>query len=514
MARDIIAVVAGALALTAAFPKADIHALAWVALVPLLLSSAGGDRARGWWLGVLFGFVHQATALYWLSHAMTHFGGLSLPLAAVATLALAAYLAIFWGLLGIVASRADLRHPAGPLLVAAAWAGLAWAQSWLLSGFPWTLLGYAAARTDTLGQLASVTGVYGPGFLAVAINGSIAALLLHRRAALPSAVLPVAGLLAATLFGIWELAGAPAAMGPAGEGALRVGMVQGNVPQDRKWSPEARQQVMQDHLRLTRDAVAEGAQVVFWPESSWPDAYGLERDATAQALLGDIAGSGGVALVVGTVHVGEDPGGDLWVANSAVLVDADGSLGGRYDKTHLVPFGEYLPLRRWLGALGPLVQAVGEMREGSASQPPLRSAAGPLPPVGLSICYEIIFPGIAARQARQGAELLATLTNDAWYGDTSGPYQHVAMARLRAIENRRWLVRAANTGISAVFDPWGRQVVASRLNEQTTLTAAVQPRTGLTLYSRRGDVFAVACALVTGVALLLVGWPTRGARRR
>ena len=200
------------------------------------------------------------------------------------------------------------------------------------------------------------------------------------------------------------------------------------------------------------------------------------------------------------MHVYEEPGG-LEVTNAAVLIDRSGNWGGRYEKQHLVPFGEYLPLQRWLRFLGPLVYAVGSLRPGDAEQSLLAAPAHGLPPFGVSICYEVIFPQIARSQVRRGARFLATITNDAWYGTTSGPYQHFAMARMRAIENRRWLVRAANTGVSGVVDPWGRVLQRSHLETEALITARIEPLDGLTVYARLGDSFAWACALVAGIAV-------------
>jgi len=226
-------------------------------------------------------------------------------------------------------------------------------------------------------------------------------------------------------------------------------------------------------------------------------------------LLAGVARRSGAALLVGTVHV-EDSEAGYTIANAAVVVDGDGSAAGRYEKSHLVPFGEYLPLQGLLRFLGPLVQAVGSMRAGDPAQPLLAAPIAGVPPFGLAICYEIIFPSLVSRQVRSGAQFLITITNDAWYGTSSGPFQHFEMARLRAIENRRWLLRAANTGISGVVDPWGRVVERTEMETEALVMSAVKPRHELSPYVRSGDAFAIACLLLALACTAGAIWPRLG----
>jgi apolipoprotein N-acyltransferase len=491
--RGPLAVAAGAVALAAALPKFDLHLLSWVALAPLLFSAAGATPWRAWQLGFFYGLVFRAASLYWVVHAMTVHGGLSTPVAILGAALLWAYLAAFVGLFALVVQQTGIRAWPAPLLLAAVWAGLEYLQGWFLTGFPWTFVGYAIAPVGPLLQLADLTGVYGLSFLVVLTNATVAGCWAHQ-AMRRRQLLVVIGVLAFAFgYGAWRLGTATAA-----DQKLTVGLVQGNVAQDVKWDIDARREILQRHIALTEEAARRGATVVIWPESSWPDPYGIERDPAAYEPVAAAAARYGIDVVVGTVRVqAGDDGYD--VANGAVRIDPTGQLAGAYEKTHLVPFGEYLPFRSVLNRLGPLVQAVGELRAGDADQPLLGGDAA-LPSFGLAICYEVIFPHIPARQVAAGARFLATITNDAWYGTTAGPYQHFAMARVRAVEHRRWLVRSANTGISGVIDPWGRVVEATPLEEPAVVVAEIGLRDDLTPYSRLGDAFGLICQLLAVVA--------------
>lgn len=501
MRWPLLGVVAGGAALAAAFPKPDLHLFVWVAVVPLLLVASRADPWTAMRYGFLFGMIFRAGNLYWVVDAMTQHGGLSLPLAMLAAALLMAYLAAYWGLFAMVVQQTGLRARTAPFMIAACWTGLEYFQSWFLTGFPWTPLGYASGRTTILIQIASIAGVFGLTFLAVLVNAAVASLLQHGSR-VGVAALATAGLLLVALgYGGWALDSSHPA-----DDRLTVGLVQGNVAQDLKWDIGARREILERHVELSRQAAAQGAQLVIWPESSWPDPYGIERDAAAYHQVSRVAMEQATRIVVGTVRVTVADDG-YEVANAAVLLGSDGGVDGAYEKSHLVPFGEYLPFHSVLRWLGPLVQAVGAMRAGDPEQPLLGANHATLPPFGMSICYEIIFPHMARQQVARGARFLATITNDAWYGTSSGPYQHFAMARMRAVENRRWLVRAANTGISGAVDPWGRVVAATGLEEVAVVVVEIGLRDETTLYQRIGDVFGIVCQFI---ALLAVAGALRG----
>jgi len=458
MRWPLLGVVAGGAAMAAAFPKPDLHLFVWVAVVPLMLVASRATPWAALRYGLLFGMVFRAGNLYWVVQARTLHGGLPLPVAILGAGLLMAYLAAYWGLFAMVVQQVGLRARAAPFLIAACWTGLEYFQSWFMTGFPWTPLGYAAGRTTLLIQVASVAGLFALTYLSILVNASVAGWVQHGSKVRWANVATAALLILTVGYGGWTLESASLA-----DDRLTIGLVQGNVPQDQKWEVGARREILDRHVELSRQAAAQGAQLVLWPESSWPDPYGIERDPMAYDLVSRVATAHGTQIVVGTVRVTEGDDG-LEVANAAVLLGSDGGVDGAYEKRHLVPFGEYLPFHSVLRWLGPLVQAVGAMRAGDSEQPLL------------------------------GA-------------DHDTLYQHFAMARMRAVENRRWLVRAANTGISGVVDPWGRVVVATTLEEAAVLVVEIGLRDGATLYHRMGDVLGIVCQFI---ALLMVIGALRG----
>lgn len=498
-----------------AFPAPDLWPLVWVALVPLLVVVEDVSSWQGWWLGLTAGAAYRLLTLYWLPGAIARHGDLSLLLATATALALILFLATFVGWFAAVAAWL---LPAGPgmvLVLGALWVVLEWVQSWILGGFPWGFVGYPAGRPLPMMQVADLAGVYGLSFLAVFFNGALAVTLRQRPGGRAVAAVATGLVALATVYGVVRLAGASAAERPVARvpgsppgteeletllEPLRVALVQGNVAPDRERDPAAADRILLDHLRLTRQGIAERADLVIWPESSVPAPRGFARDPTIRRSLAGLARSTGVSLLVGTAHPAGGTG-ERAFTNSAFLVTPDGEWSRRYDKVRLVPFAEYVPGSRWLqlpGLPGPLGGTMTEYRSGSPEQPLLEAVSDGVPPFGTAICYEIVFPSLVRRQVREGATFLATITNDGWFGDTSAPYQHFEMARFRAVEMRRWLVRAANTGISGVVDPWGRVHRRLGVDEEGVLVATIVPRSDMSPYALRGDLFVLVCVLLVG----------------
>jgi apolipoprotein N-acyltransferase len=492
------AIAAGA-CLALAFPSPDLHGLVWIALVPLLLATRSAGAGRRWWYGFVAGFVWRAVSLYWITHVMVIHGNMSAPVGVVITGLLASWMALSTGLVCLLVPWAMRRGALGAAVLAAAWVALEYLQAVLPFGFPWSLLGYAAGRSPLLMQAADLAGVWGLSFLAVFVNAAITQRIVQGRRALPVAATAALAVLLLAAYGGVRLAGAP----PLGAGELRIATVQGNVAQGRVWDPEALRSILQDHVRLTLAAIDAGADLVVWSESSVPIRGGLRGDPATSAMLAQLARQHDTPLVVGSPHFARDESGASFVTNAAFLVRADGGWAARYDKVHLVPWGEYVPVSWLFRFVAPLVEAIAGFRPGPRDQELFADPAAEVPPFAMAICYEIVFPDHVRRQVARGAEFLVTITNDAWFGDTFAPRQHFAMARLRAVETRRYLARAANTGISGVVDPWGRVLAMSALDEEALLTAAVRPRTDLTPYVRCGDVLPRLCVLLSmlGAAL-------------
>jgi apolipoprotein N-acyltransferase len=289
-------------------------------------------------------------------------------------------------------------------------------------------------------------------------------------------------------------------------GRTVVGLVQGGIRQEEKWVPENAWENVDRHVQLTAEAAERGARLVVWPESAVPFLY--DRDASLATLLQETVRRHDVHLFFGNDDLESGGPGGRRIYVGAKLLSPEGRVTARYRKMQLVPFGEYVPLQP-LFTLGGRVTAK-LVQEVSDFSPGTQAVTGDVDGhrVGGFICYEAIFPGLVRGFAAQGAELLVNVTNDAWYGTTSAPYQHLAMAAFRAVENRRYLVRAANTGITAVVDPWGRVLEPTRLFDRAVLVREVAFVGRTTFYTRHGDVFARSCAAIA-LALVLATFRRR-----
>jgi apolipoprotein N-acyltransferase len=492
--KRLLMVMTGALMLTAAFPKWNVSGFAWFALVPLFCAVWNRRPAEAFRLGMVFGVVHYSTLLYWLVDTMHTYGGLPYFFCLPVLLLFSAYLALYWGVFCGFAAFVPGFSCAHPFLLASCMTGLEWIRSLLFSGFPWGMLGHTQSGHPFLVQIADVTGVYGLTWVIVLGNVSVLHLLrliAFRKEAhpllLPQAVVGTVLLFvmiigATTGYGMLRYQAIQGMMDTAPTPSIAV--VQGNIPQDVKWNPAFQEISTETYVHLSRQAPK--ADLIIWPETATP--FYLGRHAALTPLVLDTARDLQTEMLVGSPSY-EVLHGQPRYFNSAYLIDIHGLLVQRYDKVHLVPFGEYVPLGRWLSFLGKIVQAVGDFDPGTALSP-LNAATGS---IGVQICYEIIFPSLSRRMVANHAGLLVNITNDAWFGSSSGPYQHFAIAQFRAVENRRTLVRAANTGISGFIAPTGDIVDAGPLLRTWHKTQSVPILTIETIYTRYGDVFAIFC---------------------
>ena len=394
------------------------------------------------------------------------------------------------------------------------WVAVDYFKGWVLGGFPWGTIGYAQHLNPLLLGISTVASVYGLSFAVVLGGGAIAEILRERRlgteARAAIAVVVALHVLGPLLY---------ASEIPDSAESVRIGAVQGNVNQDAKWVRERFAQTLADYEKGTLEAAVEGAQLVAWPESAMTRP--LQRDRQLRARLTNLARESGAALLVGSIGTDTDSQGYVTdYYDSAFAIEPDGGWVGRYDKTHLVPFGEYLPLRGLIGSIAEAVAtgiADGDVTPGSrpfALDIALLGTLGAAPGeervvrVGAPICYELLFPDLVRRFVGDEAGVLLAITNDAWYGRTGAPYQFLAMTALRSAETGVWTVRAANTGVTAVIDGRGQVREQTEIFEPAVLVADVpiRPR-GFepTFYVRYGDVFAWACSAVALLAFG-IGW--------
>ena len=480
------------------FPSFGHPVFAWIALVPLLLTTLA---ARSWrvalYRGLTTGAIHFVGTIYWIPKVVEDFGGLSFVASWSVSLLLVGYLALFPGLFALALWLLHRHFGTSAVFCAPIlWVSTELGRIYLFTGFPWELLGYSQASVLPVAQLASVVGVLGVSVLVVFVNASIAFVVRTGRARSTGVMLATAGLMAAVLlFGTVRLrSGALIDLGVP----LRVAAVQGNIAQVDKWNPELSDAILDKYLQLTNRAADAGADLVVWPEAATPFAFQVDPRSE---MIRRLVRERNVHLLLGTTDVTWED--DLKYYNAAVLVDPRGETAGVYHKQHLVPFGEYVPLRRLLSFVSPVVESVGGFSAGE--EPVMLMMDGQ--PIGAIVCYEMIYPGLVRQFVRNGSRLLATVTNDAWYGRTAAPHQHFQQATMRAIENGRYVVRAANTGISGVIDPYGRVLSATNLFEDDVLTSEVKLIQELTPYARYGDLLAFGCGIFTLVLLSMAVAP-------
>ncbi len=439
----------------------------------------GATPRRAFWLGWLFGLGEFGVGVSWVHISIHEYGNASLALSVATMLLLVAYLALFPALMGWLLSQTVRASRTLFLLVAfpAAWALSEWLRSWLFTGFPWLNLGYSQIDAPLIG-FAPLFGVYGVGFLAALSAG-----LLNLLAMAPGRSRVVAGALLPLLWlAGWQLNQHHWTQ-PAGK-ALSATLVQGNIPQALKWQPDQQRATLDRYVELTREHL--DSDLVVWPETAVPAFYD-QVEADFLAPLRDQMRASGVSLVTG-IPVLDRSDWDYY--NAVISLDEPGAF---YYKVHLVPFGEYLPLRDWLAsALSFLPVPQADFTAGRSDQPLLQAAGYP---VGTSICYEIAF-GEELIHALPQAAFLINVSNDAWFGDSLAPHQHEEMARMRARETERYLLRATNTGVSAIIDADGEIAAQSEQFKTQSISHSVQPRAGATPYVRWGNWPVVVLSLV------------------
>ncbi len=507
------------------FPLPGLYILSWVAFAPLIvallrarpagvlemegsLNLQAAKPGQAFLLAYTSGILWYAGTCYWIYNTMHEHGGLSAPVALLALFLFCLYLGLYHGLFGLLLSLAvgpgrDNRRAllAAPFL----WVAVELARE-RVTGFPWNLLGTAQVDNISLSRITTWTGVYGVSFEIMLVNVAVAAAFLVPKK--KRSTLLVASLVAAAVLQAGRLVDAPAL--PADHTAL---LVQENLPVDANWTREAFQRTLRDLAELSVNTSVKptasgagapeskpgGVDLIVWPESPAPfftndplfrePLSRMARDAHSWVVTGAI---GSTPAMQGGSSAAE-------VFNSAALISPGGDWTARYDKVHLVPFGEYLPFPRLFAFAGGLTKEVGEFQTG-ASREPLDAGGTRL---GVFICYESVFPSEVRQFANNGAQVLVNLSNDGWYGDSGAYAQHLNQTRMRAIENDRWILSATNTGVTAAIDAYGRTVARLPRKERGALLAPYALSSVTTFYTRHGDWFAGLCAIISAGALLL-----------
>lgn len=479
MRRLFLAILAG-ICYTLSFPTYEVWPLAWIFAVPLLfLADEDMGPLEIFIYGMIAGIIAWAGILYWIAYVMETYGGMGLAPATLLLLLLIIYMAAYFGIFALGAKKL-IRSRFAFLTIPGIWVLLELIRSYIMfSGFPWALVGYSQFPWKPFIQLAEFGGVYCIGGIILMVN--VAIYKAVRKEYLPL-VVSICVLAAAAAWGGWRMDHLPA------DGrTVKVGVAQANIAQDMKWLPEMVEPTIDIYSRLTREAVDQGAELVVWPETAcnfyllrrWPESariIGLSRESDARLVIGSPAFDDGRYL------------NRMWLLHRGVVE-------GYYDKVHLVPFGEYLPLASLIEPFfGSLTQGVGNFSRAKE--------ASPIDGLGILICFESVFPDLTRDLCRKGATCLVNASNDAWFKTWATPGQHLLMASFRTIESRRWMLRSVNHGISAIINPSGEVIKKIGLLEEGVITGEITESEYLSFYTKYGPFLAWVWALGSVIAAL------------
>jgi apolipoprotein N-acyltransferase len=485
--------------LALSFPKFNLEFLAWFAFIPIFLALENCSKVKAFLLSFICGIVFWSITISWLIHVTL-----------LGTIVLVSYLALYFGAFGLLISSNGRGPRAKYVLFAPAiWVLLEYCRSHLLTGFPWALLGYSQYLDLPVIQCSDILGAWGVSFIVMMANGAVYSVIASRPAAhgksksgfgMIKMILVPAMILAGVLsYGSYKL---NLKTGYQGQPSVRVAVVQGNIPQELKWYPGAREEIIEKYLYLSKLAAREKPDLIVWPEAALPTI--LQEESAYFGKACSLAGLERIWLLLGSVTAQ----GDLYY-NSALLVSRQGKLADQYDKLHLVPFGEYIPLRKALPFLQTIVP-IGDVARGKEFTVfKVDAAVGPQDKIsskfGVLICFEDVFPELARQFVGRGADFLVNITNDAWYKHTFAAYQHFQPSVFRAVENRVFVIRSANTGVSGFISPQGRilSLVTDGAGREIFVdgykTGSIPvAKKGRSFYNRFGDLpIIIVCALIS-----------------
>ena len=495
--KDLLLSFLSGILLVLSFPNFDLEFLVWFALVPLFYVIEEKGLWSSFKYGFLIGFISFLGILYWINVAIHNYGNVPLIPSILILLLLVGYLSLFVATFAFLYRFIQIRLGWETLLLAPLlWVSLEYLRSFFLTGFPWASLGYSQYSHLPFIQMADITGIYGLSFVIILVNVSLYRVLLQwseKTFPFREVVITVLLLLVFLIYGYLRMGAVDrrALIDPP----LKIGLVQGNIDQSIKWDESFQKETLKIYERLSLK-VAEGKpNLIIWPETATPFFFQDEKEF--QPLVLDIPMKTGSFLLFGTPSYKIERG-KVNHYNSAILASPSGELKGKYDKIHLVPYGEYVPLGEYL-SLGSLGEGIGNFKSGKETY----NFTLPQGKFGVLICFEIIFPDLCRRFVKEGANFLVTITNDAWFGRTSAPRQHLTMATFRAIENRVFIARAANTGISAFIDPVGRIMKQGKIFTEEAINGTIGLSREKTFYTLYGDVFAWVCS---AFSIILLGY--------
>ena len=478
--------VLSAVLLICPFLNPNLWIFGWVGLVPLFFLLQGKKPSVAFLISYAAGVVFFLGIVYWVVHVTL--AGLIL---------LVFYLAIYFGVFGAIVSKTKDTY-LSIFIIPAWWVILEYIRSHLLTGFGWALLGYSQYKNLPVIQIADITGVYGVSFLIVLVNICIYKMIRKKLLGryFTSCIIIVSVVL---IYGFCELHIHRCDTSKD----IKVSVIQGNIPQEFKWDRGHIISIIDRHFRLTKEAAEDNPDLIIWPEASFPEVLKTKESGAIKNInfsaLKNLVQSIKTPLLVGAVVLENEK-----YLNTALLISKEGEVLGRYDKLHLVPFGEYVPLKKLLGFLETVVP-IGNFTKGSdytVFEMPDKDLR-----FSVLICFEDVFPELSRQFTKEGAEFLINITNDAWFKKTQAPYQHLSASVFRAVENRRLVVRSANTGVSGFIDAKGRLDLLSKAGEniyiQGIKTKTVQTENSLSFYSKFGNIFVLACIFIIAIPVFV-----------
>ena len=451
--------------------------------MPLLFVIRNKSKAQAFLLSYLTGVIFWSVTVYWLVHV-------TLP----GTIILILYLALYFGIFGLMFSA--IPYPLSPIrpfiFFPSAWVLLEYARSHLLTGFPWALLGYSQYLNLPVIQIADITGVWGVSFLVMMGNVLIYSVASRQSPVtekMNKMVLPVLTIIVTLTYGNYQI---HRRQETGDRRPIKISVIQGNIPQELKWETEAAAFIVEKYSQLSKEAARDKPDLIIWPEASSPGVLG--EDTLIFEDIFSLAKTIKLPLLIGSVSKKNEE-----YFNSALLIDSSGKITESYDKIHLVPFGEYVPFKKLLPFLKTLVP-IGDIAAGEGYSifkiPPQNTFS-------VLICFEDLFPEISREFVKRGAGFLINITNDAWYKKTAAAYQHFQASVFRAVENRVFLLRSANTGVSGFIYPTGKiiSLVQDKQKENIFVDGfdtqeIISHKTNLAFYTKYGDIFPYTCLLL------------------
>lgn len=492
-ARKLFLALLSGLLLTASFPSANHQWIAWFSLVPLLIAIKDESSSNAFKLGLAAGLGHYITLIYWIINVISTYGELDIITSTFLLILLCLYLSIypaFFSLLVTTFSKSKIKI----FLFSGFWVSLEYIKAKILTGFPWCLLGYSQFNQKPIIQIADVTGVYGVSFIITGVNILIYLLISNFKQNIKSIYTDLEALFLIIIICLSINYGnyciETYSKGSKKNGNFNISIIQGNINQAVKWDPEYQGKTIKKYHSLTKKTFDYKPDLIIWPETSVP--FFFQDKNNYSRIIYNISKNSQASFIFGSPSYIRR-GNEIDYYNSAFCVSPDGNITGQYNKTHLVPFGEYVPLKKLLPFVYRLVPAAGDFSPGESLDPMELGKTSS----GILICYEVIFPEISRELVQKGARVLINITNDAWFGHTSAPYQHLYMSIFRSIENRVPLIRSANTGFSGIISSTGEIKTAGELFTEESITGKITlNKTPLSFYSRYGDIFALGILII------------------